>query len=498
MSDQTTFTLTIREPDAEPETRTFDVARVVIGRKKTCNIRLSHTSVSAQHAELRIRGEELTFADLGSSNGCHTADYQRIEGTIALNVGDAVHVGAVQVTVRAIDIPEEEEDERTQMLNAEQLHQALGRKMGGAAPAPAPAPDGYASDDSWDDGADEYAQFDNTTQEPQADDWAESAAKAPPAPEPAAEPKAKKKKKKKKSKSSGPKNLPRIMDSDAMQAAAAARHGAHSKGAPVANGEEGFGALKDLFMGALAAVLDVLKNWKDGAPTMDDAKEAGQAGIDLLLPHIKVATLPLLAVAGVLAVFQILGTLITALAFLTSLVAGLASIAHIFALSAAYLYLLHAATGSEISIRDALMKPLDDIKVCVLAVLFAGITAGIGIFAIILGAAALGAFIYPVYWGEGRRGLDINRRCLDLFEKDGRRLIFATILVSVAFGIVGFVIGFVFGIIPFVGPYLAILFNALWEPLMSTYFAALLVWFYLDIRATHEAGDAVAAVRAQL
>lgn len=70
--------------------------RIIVGRKNNCDLRIPLSSVSRQHCELSIEGEQLRIKDLGSSNGTfHNGS--RIQEAI-LEAGDEVTIGPVVFT----------------------------------------------------------------------------------------------------------------------------------------------------------------------------------------------------------------------------------------------------------------------------------------------------------------------------------------------------------------------------------------------------------------
>ena len=65
-----------------------------VGRQPGLPIRLVHTSVSLQHAELRLSGDELVLADLNSRNGTFV-NGRRLHGSQPVLLGDLLQFGAV-------------------------------------------------------------------------------------------------------------------------------------------------------------------------------------------------------------------------------------------------------------------------------------------------------------------------------------------------------------------------------------------------------------------
>ncbi|MEM1212921.1 MAG: FHA domain-containing protein [Planctomycetota bacterium] len=85
--------------------------RIVVGRKANCDLRIPLTSVSRQHCELRLDGDQIKLRDLGSSNGTFHNSIRVQEA--ALSAGDEVVIGPVVFTVVVDGQPEEIKPVRT-------------------------------------------------------------------------------------------------------------------------------------------------------------------------------------------------------------------------------------------------------------------------------------------------------------------------------------------------------------------------------------------------
>lgn len=64
----------------------------LIGRATDCDLRLRMTDVSRHHCIIRVRPDDVTLIDLGSSNGTFV-NGQRIRSQAALHSGDEVRLG---------------------------------------------------------------------------------------------------------------------------------------------------------------------------------------------------------------------------------------------------------------------------------------------------------------------------------------------------------------------------------------------------------------------
>jgi pSer/pThr/pTyr-binding forkhead associated (FHA) protein len=130
-------------------------ARLVIGRKKECDLRIPVPSVSREHCEIKVDGGRLLVRDLGSSNGTYVNGTRTQEGDLApgaiLGVGPAVFV--IRIDGKPADI-----DGRKAYATGkapEPVAAAAGPKARPPAPAgarPSAAPARKSADDDLDVG----------------------------------------------------------------------------------------------------------------------------------------------------------------------------------------------------------------------------------------------------------------------------------------------------------------------------------------------------------
>lgn len=73
-------------------------ARLVIGRKPECDVRIPVPSVSREHCEVRVEGGKVVVKDLGSSNGTYV-NRERVQET-ELAPGHLIGVGPAVFVVR--------------------------------------------------------------------------------------------------------------------------------------------------------------------------------------------------------------------------------------------------------------------------------------------------------------------------------------------------------------------------------------------------------------
>ena len=82
----------------------LDSARLVVGRSRSCDVRLRDDTVSRLHAALVWRGGTLVLEDLGSSNGTWV-NGERVLSPRSLVAGDAVRFGSVKGLIESGGAP---------------------------------------------------------------------------------------------------------------------------------------------------------------------------------------------------------------------------------------------------------------------------------------------------------------------------------------------------------------------------------------------------------
>lgn len=82
-------------------------ARILIGRKKECEIRIPVSSVSREHCEIKVEGGKLKVRDMGSSNGTYVNRERIQEAELSagqlLGVGPAVFVVVIDGEPAVVD-----------------------------------------------------------------------------------------------------------------------------------------------------------------------------------------------------------------------------------------------------------------------------------------------------------------------------------------------------------------------------------------------------------
>jgi hypothetical protein len=89
------FRLRYLQHDLELNEGTF-----AVGRNASCQLSLDDPLVSRRHAIFEVAGANVTIDDLGSRNGV-IVNGHRIDGKVALNVGDRILIGSQELTLLA-------------------------------------------------------------------------------------------------------------------------------------------------------------------------------------------------------------------------------------------------------------------------------------------------------------------------------------------------------------------------------------------------------------
>lgn len=78
-----------------------DTAEAVVGREPSCNVVVSHPSVSRRHAMLRRADDVFSVEDEGSANGTFL-NSDRVSSVVTLKPGDALRFGSATFAVELI------------------------------------------------------------------------------------------------------------------------------------------------------------------------------------------------------------------------------------------------------------------------------------------------------------------------------------------------------------------------------------------------------------
>src|SRR5437016_5441366 len=84
----------IEVANALDQTREISIVKdeFLVGRGSDCDLRLHDAAISRHHCLLRLRGDEATISDLGSSNGTYL-NGQRVRSQAAVHNGDRLQLG---------------------------------------------------------------------------------------------------------------------------------------------------------------------------------------------------------------------------------------------------------------------------------------------------------------------------------------------------------------------------------------------------------------------
>src|SRR5919109_731741 len=72
----------------------------LVGRGRDCSVRIDSPTLSRRHARIVLDGAAATLEDLGSKNGTYL-NRRPVTQPVALNDGDRIQVGSVEMTYRA-------------------------------------------------------------------------------------------------------------------------------------------------------------------------------------------------------------------------------------------------------------------------------------------------------------------------------------------------------------------------------------------------------------
>jgi DNA-binding NtrC family response regulator len=93
--------LLVIEQDSSSEITVAEASVVVVGRAEDAEVQLDDTLASRRHAQIAMKGGELTICDLGSHNGTRL-NGRTIKGTRVLATGDVVTIGQTLIVVSAL------------------------------------------------------------------------------------------------------------------------------------------------------------------------------------------------------------------------------------------------------------------------------------------------------------------------------------------------------------------------------------------------------------
>ena len=83
---------------------TIQKEEFLIGRGSDCDLRLNDEDISRHHCLIRVRGQEATLSDLGSSNGTFV-NGKRVLSQVALASVDEIRLGNCRLLVDLGDTP---------------------------------------------------------------------------------------------------------------------------------------------------------------------------------------------------------------------------------------------------------------------------------------------------------------------------------------------------------------------------------------------------------
>jgi pSer/pThr/pTyr-binding forkhead associated (FHA) protein len=122
------LTLVIKQPadDGQELSVTLDAPRIVIGRAKSCDVRLPDPSVSQRHASIRRQGGRNLIVDEGSTNGTMVGRVKLPPQTPrSVRDGELVRIGRVWLELRFGGVAEPQGARRIQALALDFLRARL-------------------------------------------------------------------------------------------------------------------------------------------------------------------------------------------------------------------------------------------------------------------------------------------------------------------------------------------------------------------------------------
>ena len=101
-----------------PVNLTNDGKEIIIGRYRSCDLRLVHNSVSRRHASISVDNKKLFIRDLHSSNGTYL-NGKKLFDEKELAVDDSIQIGPFEIHLR--DRPYDDEDDHNKATSTEYL-----------------------------------------------------------------------------------------------------------------------------------------------------------------------------------------------------------------------------------------------------------------------------------------------------------------------------------------------------------------------------------------
>ncbi len=491
-----------------------------VGRRKSNDLLILHKSVSGRHGELRFDGKEVSFVDIGSTNGTFNEDGERLANgeSFALMVGEILQLGDIDIELVDVEVDMVApvaapsgggEMEATSMLSADQMAVLLGD---GAAPAPAPAPQAPSGRRAPPRDAPRQPRRRPAEPEPAPSRGPRAARPEPPRPsrpEPELQPVGG---------DDGDDWVNQHKGDEAdEQGVAPARGGAaggptrSSRPTPArsdsippddlaglddASFMDGF---KGLLGGAWSGMLAMVKGWGNHrAAGMDDVKSDFAAAWEVFKPTMTESPIPIAAFAAAAAVFSILGLWVESLSGIFSLLSSLVSVVAVFATAGTYVYFLRRRLEQPISPIDAVKAVVGQWKPFVITMLFCAAVVIPGILAFLLPGFLLGTFILPVYYVEDRGRFGPARRSLYLCKQDFKRIFLSSLCLGVAVAIVSTVFVTILASLGAIVGTIGYLLGAVLQGLTGAFSVCFMVELYFDVRARSDAGDAEQDLRDNL
>jgi len=532
------YTIRVHNENGDSKDTRLTASVAAVGRRKTNDLLILHKSVSGRHGELRFDGREVTFVDIGSTNGTFNEDGQRLNNgqPFALMVGEILQLGDIDIELMDVQVDAAPapapaaagggEMEATAMLSADQIAGLLGDEMGGAAAAPPPAshaPSGRPRQEAapppnqrrrrepepepprrrrapdpepaprapepemvpvGGGGGDDWAAAHREEAAAEEEDWAAAAA--------AGDVGGKKKKKKEKKKKGGGAagaagalaDIEISTDRPKPQRVSGVLpdENAHLDEGPPGD------SIKTFVLGAIMGLIDSFKAWGEQRGGMDEVKDDFRVALGRYKPVLIEASIPIGAVNAAMAVFSILGLFF--LGGLFSALNALIGLVGILATAGTYVYFLRQRIGQPITSIEAVMAVVGQWKPFVFTLLWSAAVIIPSAIALVFPAMMVATFVIPIHYIEDRQQFGPVRRTLWIMRNDFKRIFLALICFGVAQSIVMTVFGIFSGSDSTILALIFILLAVPVQTFLSVLMVAYILEVYFDARAALGDGDA--------
>lgn len=451
------FSLEVQVPERPKQSRGFEQETVVVGRRGVDLVVADH-NVSSRHGEFRYEAGNLTYRDLGSTNGSYLGNGEAITKRIQLAEGQRLRLGHTTIVVKHIgtagldegsptvqgeDAPDLPSDTARRDGEAEEdwveaAKQGVGgegsgsgrRAAGSSRRGAEPELGADVDDDGDDDDADEEEEEDEA-----GEDW-----------------------------------ISRAKQGASSASASASRAWKRAS----AGAQPGTVSLQDMQRTCRRAASRLEGRWSDAA-----------------MLH-GIVMVPVAILSWLFAFIPAVGPLLVTLVQLAG------AVGNVLAAGALGIYALHLHVGRPIDAAGAWTEAVSEAGEVGSNLFVAGLITMLASLLLIVPGIAVGCFMIPIFFVERERFLEIPKRNLELFKQSWLRVTALYLALGLGLGIsLGLVVG-ILQLIPFLGALLGPLAQAVALALVLPFFAMVSYRLYFQIRRKHEGGDPEGDARAEL